>query len=109
MSPPFEIPQAAREGLAAYWRDPIANSEAAPSPLADTVDCHRIYSASDPGNEVRCLDRDGGKELWETLNRGPARWSELAPRLTVLQGRALKRLLRAGLVVAGPEALQQAD
>ncbi|WP_280302911.1 NAD(P)/FAD-dependent oxidoreductase [Nocardia abscessus] len=109
MSPPFEIPQAAREGLARYWRDPIANSDAAPSPLADPVPCHRIYSAADPGIEVRCLERDGGEELWETLNRGAARWSELAPQLSVLQGRALKRLIRAGLVVVGPEADQQVD
>ncbi|MGK8508164.1 NAD(P)/FAD-dependent oxidoreductase [Nocardia asiatica] len=109
MSPPFEIPQAAREGLAMYWRDPIANSDAAPSPLADPVPCHRIYSAADPGIEVRCLERDGGEALWEALNRGPARWSELAPQLSVLQGRALKRLIRAGLVVVGPEADQQVD
>ncbi|MGW4327925.1 NAD(P)/FAD-dependent oxidoreductase [Nocardia sp. NPDC004573] len=107
MSPPFEIPQEARDGLAMYWRDPIANSDAAPAPLDDVVACHRIYSAADPGVEVRCLERDGGEQLWETLKRGPARWSELAPRLTVLQGRALKRLIRAGLVVAGPEAEQR--
>ncbi|MFR9772940.1 NAD(P)/FAD-dependent oxidoreductase [Nocardia sp. SC052] len=109
MSPPFEIPQVVRDGLAAYWRDPIANSDAAPSPLADAVACHRIYSAADPDIEVRCLERDGGEQLWETLNRGPARWSELAPQLTVLQGRALKRLIRAGLVVTGPDSQQRVD
>lgn len=100
MSPPFEIPQEARAGLAEYWRDPIANADAAPSPLADTVSAHRIYSVIDPAVEVRCLERDGGQALWDILSLGPISWTELAPKLTVLQGRSLKRLIRSGLVVA---------
>ncbi len=109
MSPPFDIPQPVRDGIADYWRDLIANADSAPSPLADTVPCHRIYSAADPEVEVRCLERDGGQELWEALRSGPVRWSELAPSLTVLQGRALKRLIRARLVVAQPDASREAD
>ncbi|MGW6427384.1 NAD(P)/FAD-dependent oxidoreductase [Nocardia sp. NPDC055053] len=104
MSPPFEIPQEARDGLAEYWRDPLANADAAPSPLADTVPSYRIHSATDPDIEVRCLERDGGKELWDLLADGAVRWSELAPELTVLQGRTVKRLVRAGLVLVAPES-----
>ncbi|RDI68233.1 NAD(P)/FAD-dependent oxidoreductase [Nocardia pseudobrasiliensis] len=99
MSPPFEIPQQARDGLAHYWLDPIANTDSAPAPLADVMPCHRFYSEVDPEVEVRCLERDGGQELWDALSGAPVRWSALAPTLSVLQGRALKRLLRAGLVV----------
>ncbi|MFG1791882.1 NAD(P)/FAD-dependent oxidoreductase [Nocardia sp. NPDC049149] len=99
MSPPFEIPQEARDGLAHYWLDPIANTDSAPSPLVDTVPCHRFYSSEDPEIEVRCLERDGGQALWDALSNGPVLWSELAPTLSALQGRAIKRLLRAGLVV----------
>ncbi|HEX6499711.1 MAG TPA: NAD(P)/FAD-dependent oxidoreductase [Micromonosporaceae bacterium] len=109
MSPPFDIPQQVRDGIADYWRDLIGNADRAPAPLADTVPCYRIYSAADPEVEVRCLGRDGGKELWEALDDGPVRWSELAPTLTVLQGRALKRLIRAGLVVVQREAARDAD
>ncbi|WP_330182268.1 tryptophan 7-halogenase [Nocardia sp. NBC_01503] len=104
MSPPFEIPLEARQGLANYWRDPIANPDDAPSPLNDTVPCDRIYSATDAKIEVRCLERDGGQGLWDALQGGPVRWSELAPSLTVLQGRALKRLIRAGLAIVRTEA-----
>ncbi|WP_253798076.1 NAD(P)/FAD-dependent oxidoreductase [Nocardia amikacinitolerans] len=103
MSVPFEVPQHVREGLAEYWRDPIVNADAAPSPLADTVACQRFYSDDNPAIEVRCLERDGGQELWELLRGGPVRWSELGNSLTVLQGRALKRLIRAGLVVVTPD------
>lgn len=103
MSPPFDIPQQARDGLAAYWSDPVANGDAAPSPLADTVACQRIYSASNPAVEVRCLERDGGAELWQALADGPVRWSTLSGNLSVLQGRALKRLIRAGLIVVESE------
>ncbi|MFG1791985.1 NAD(P)/FAD-dependent oxidoreductase [Nocardia sp. NPDC049149] len=99
MSPPFEVPQEVRDGLGRYWLDPIANADSAPEPLADAVPCHRFYSSEDSEIEVRCLERDGGQELWAALSNGPVRWAELAPTLSVLQGRALKRLLRAGLVI----------
>jgi hypothetical protein len=108
-SPPFDIPQELRDGLADYWRDLVANAESARSPLADTVACHRIYSATNPDVEVRCLEREGGQQLWEALRAGPVRWSELAASLTVLQGRALKRLIRAGLVVLRAEAASQSN
>ncbi|WP_109525417.1 MULTISPECIES: NAD(P)/FAD-dependent oxidoreductase [Nocardia] len=104
MSPPFDVPQHIRDGLADYWRDPIANSDSAPSPLADTVACHRIYSVESPEIEVRCLERDGGWELWQLLGSKPVRWSDVADDLTVLQGRTLKRLIHAGLVVVVPVA-----
>ncbi|MFF3227236.1 NAD(P)/FAD-dependent oxidoreductase [Nocardia suismassiliense] len=102
MSPPFEIPQEARAGLARYWTDPIANANATPAPLAEVVPCQRFYSATDPDVEVRCLERDAGEHLWQILSAGPVRWSELAPKLTLWQGRTVKRLIRAGLVTADP-------
>lgn len=97
-SAPFDVSQEVRDGLADYWRDPIANADAAAAPLAETVSCHRIYSADDPTIEVRCLEREGGQELWDSLKNGPVRWSAIGHTLTALQGRSLKRLIRAGLV-----------
>lgn len=99
MSPPFAVPKEVRDGLGRYWRDPIANAGSAPEPLAEAVPCHRFYSTADPDIEVRCLERDGGQGLWDALAGGPVPWSELSSTLSVLQGRALKRLIRAGLVV----------
>ncbi|MFD4402300.1 NAD(P)/FAD-dependent oxidoreductase [Nocardia sp. NPDC058499] len=108
MSVPFEVPPQVRHGITEYWRDPVANTSGAPAPLTEAVACHRIYSVDDPGVQVRCLDRDGGAELWRLLSNGPVDWPTLGPVLTALQGRALKRLIRAGLVVVAP-ATEAAD
>jgi flavin-dependent dehydrogenase len=94
--PPFDLPPAAKAAIAHYWRDPVANGAAVPS--ARTEPCHRFAGR---GTEVRGLDRDGAADLYALLADGRHRYGELAATLSVPQLQLLKRLLRAGVVVAG--------
>jgi len=94
--PPFEMPAELKAGIAKYWRDPVANADAAPSPTADPQPCHRFTSAD--GTEVRGLDRDGTEELAQLLATGPEKYGKLAGSLSLPQLQTLKRLIRAGLV-----------
>ncbi|MFF9630331.1 NAD(P)/FAD-dependent oxidoreductase [Streptomyces fradiae] len=95
-----QLPQEVLDGMSEYWRNPLTRSEAAPSPLRATVPCRRIYSRDDPhGPSVAADPRvDGVDELWSLLEAGPVRYGEIAPRLTPLQVRLVKRLCAAGFL-----------
>ena len=101
---PFEIPAPAKAAIAEYWKDPVANGDATPSPTAEPVPCHRFRLGSGPdATEIRGLDRDGAAGLAAAL-REPVRYGTLRDELTLPQVQLLKRLLRAGMVTVADAA-----
>jgi flavin-dependent dehydrogenase len=95
---PFDLPAPAKAAIAEYWKDPVANGDATPSPTAEPLPCHRFRLGAGPDAlEIRGLDRDGAPALAAAL-REPVRYGTLRDELTLPQLQLLKRLLRAGMV-----------
>ncbi|GGQ04735.1 NAD(P)/FAD-dependent oxidoreductase [Streptomyces roseolilacinus] len=99
-----QLPPAVLDGMADYWRNPLTNAASAPSPLRGTVPCRRIHSTEDPHGPTVDADprRDGVDELWALLSAGPVKYGEIAPRLTPLQTRLVKRMCVAGFLRITP-------
>lgn len=103
--PPFDLPPEMKAGIAQYWKDPVANADAAPSPTAAPFPCLRFAvmdGAEGAANQqVGELVRYGAEALLEHLT-GPSAPTlrELQDSLAFRQLQTLKRLLRAGMVVA---------
>jgi len=105
---PFDLPAPAKAAIAEYWKDPIANGDATPSPTTEPVPCQRFCLGAGPDAvEIRGLDRDGAAELAAAL-REPVAYGTLRDRLGLPQVQLLKRLLRAGIVTVADEALRAA-
>ncbi|KUH37392.1 tryptophan halogenase [Streptomyces kanasensis] len=99
-----QLPPAIIDGMTEYWRNPITNAGASPSPLRDTIPCRRIFSTEDPHGPTIDADpqRDGVDELWKLLGEGPVKFGELAPRLTPPQTRLVKRMCVSGFLTVQP-------
>jgi hypothetical protein len=92
---PYEVPDPVKAAIAHYWKDPVANGDAVPSPNGTPQPCHRFTLAD---AEVTGLDRDGAGEVAEILAGGAIRFDELVTNLNFPQLQLVKRLLRAGIV-----------
>ncbi|WP_080645964.1 NAD(P)/FAD-dependent oxidoreductase [Salinispora arenicola] len=100
--PPFddEVSEATKAGIATYWADPVTNRDVIESPSALPVPAHRIGFADGAIDvEIRGLAREGTAELLGYLAAGVT-MRKLDGQLTMSQHQLLKRLVRAGLVVA---------
>jgi 2-polyprenyl-6-methoxyphenol hydroxylase-like FAD-dependent oxidoreductase len=92
---PYEIPDELKQAIAHYWKDPVANGDAVPSPNGAPQPCHR-FTLGDA--EVSGLDRDGAAEVAALLAQGPIRFDQLVTNLNFPQLQLVKRLLVAGIV-----------
>ncbi|MCG5213837.1 NAD(P)/FAD-dependent oxidoreductase [Streptosporangium sp. KLBMP 9127] len=102
--PPFELSAEERAALTKYWEDPVANGDAVISPLTSPLPCHRYSVEGSPGGiEVRSFDEvDGGKVVWDALQDGGMRFSDLTETLDELQLHLVKLLWRTGVVTVTP-------
>jgi flavin-dependent dehydrogenase len=99
MVPPLgiQIPKQLRDAVAAYWQDPIANTDVLAHPLDKSTPCHR-FSAPD-GTELRSFAaKDGGIGVWDALADGSRTFGELSAQLTPAQISFLKLMIRSGVV-----------
>lgn len=109
--PPIEIPKALKVAIGNYWKDPINNSTAAPSCIDELLPCSRFYIPGMSRNEeIRFVDhREGGKELYEKLKKGPVKFKDLLPSLRPTQFSLLKHLLLSKMVVVNAGVAKKAD
>jgi hypothetical protein len=104
---PFDddVDEETKQAYARYWADPVANGHVAMSPVAAPVQARRFSFRDRPeAEEVRALDREGADELLRLLQEDRVSERQLQDKLTPTQSQLLKRLVRAGMVVAEDHA-----